>query len=804
MFKRIILLSATIMSILLLAFNTNSVTAQSYCDWASYVADVTVPDGTVLPPGTSFKKIWKIKNIGTCTWGTQYKFSFISGSQMGAPSEVSLSQAVAPGESVNIIVNMVAPSSNGTYYNYWRLKNASGSQFGIGSQATGVIWTKLIVSQGGATSVPTATSSSAYTSTPTTGSTTATATNVCNWAKFVADVTIPDSTELLPSQSFTKVWRFKNIGTCDWSSGYKIVFISGTQMGAASEIALPSKVAVGESVDISVNLTSPSSTGTYYGFWRFKDTSGNTFGIGSNANGVFWLKIKVTQSGSSTGIPYYTATPTVDSAVDTDTPEPVYTATTEMTSTEVPSTVEATATPTVKVTATSASKTATPTDTYTPEPTSAATSSVYPTVAPGDTCDLVGSVTDVTIPDNTIMQGQQSFVKTWRIKNAGSCTWSSSYKFVFVTGMQMSSTTVVSLSKTVSPGNTVDISVNMTAPSVLGIYTSYWKMKNASGQVFGSGTGTMPMWVKINVNSLAAPTATPTATLSAKVCNWASVVKDITVPDGTVFYGGDKFVKTWRLKNIGTCTWTTGYKLIYDSGNQMNGPSEVSLPKSVAPGATVDITVNLQAPNYPSNYIGYWKLKSASGEKFGIGKSAISVFWVKIQSVQSIKVSYDFIAQECNATWQTNYGTISCPSKDNYVHGSVNDINNPTLEGGSNRKDQNTIITIPPDGKGGYIKGIFPAFQIHKGDNLITKMGCLDDAPKCDVLMELSYLDVEGVSHSLVKEHGQTRDGYITDVNMLLDDLDGVVVQFVFTVKNNTGSSTDDHAFWFVPTIWRR
>lgn len=99
--------------------------------------------------------------------------------------------------------------------------------------------------------------------------------------------------------------------------------------------------------------------------------------------------------------------------------------------------------------------------------------------------------------------------------------------------------------------------------------------------------------------------------------------------------------------------------------------------------------------------------------------------------------------------------------------------------------------------------GTYPAFQIHTGDNITMKMGCLDGNPKCDVTFELAYLDVEGNLHDLVAPHGQTQDGYMTDVNMILDDLDGKVVQFVFKVSNN-GSSLEDRAFWFFPTIWRR
>src|SRR4030042_5520432 len=115
----------------------------------------------------------------------------------------------------------------------------------------------------------------------------------------------------------------------------------------------------------------------------------------------------------------------------------------------------------------------------------------------------------------------------------------------------------------------------------------------------------------------AASGAAPVAAASA--CDWAQVVADVTVPDGTTFAANTAFTKTWRIKNIGTCTWTTSYSLVFDSGSKMGGPTSVNLPKSVAPGQTVDISISLTAPSSAGHYIGYWKFKNASGVLFGIG-----------------------------------------------------------------------------------------------------------------------------------------------------------------------------------------
>ena len=120
---------------------------------------------------------------------------------------------------------------------------------------------------------------------------------------------------------------------------------------------------------------------------------------------------------------------------------------------------------------------------------------------------------------------------------------------------------------------------------------------------------------------------------AASRCNSATFVADVTVPDGTVFSPGASFVKTWRLKNTGTCTWSKYYGLVFVSGSQFGAPASVAMPVSVAPGQMVDITVNMKAPTAPGQYRGYWMLKNASNVKFGIGTNADKAFWVDIKVI---------------------------------------------------------------------------------------------------------------------------------------------------------------------------
>jgi hypothetical protein len=143
-------------------------------------------------------------------------------------------------------------------------------------------------------------------------------------------------------------------------------------------------------------------------------------------------------------------------------------------------------------------------------------------------------------------------------------------------------------------------------------------------------TGTPPTPTSTSTAPTSSPTVSPTS------CDKAQFVADVTVPDGTTFTAGTAFDKTWELKNVGTCTWTTAYKLFFSSGSQMGGPNEVAFTQSVAPGQSVRLTVRLTAPNTAGNYRGFWMFKNANNELFGIrilsrGPHYNQPWWVDIR-----------------------------------------------------------------------------------------------------------------------------------------------------------------------------
>lgn len=143
-------------------------TPTSVCDHASPGSpiDVTIPDDTEMGPGDNFTKIWRLENIGTCTWTTEYTLTWFSGERLGAPVSVPLTEDVPPNTSVELSVDMVAPSEAGTYQSNWKLNNAAGEFFGIGPNGNAAFWVRIIVVES-ATATITATVATTNTPTPT-------------------------------------------------------------------------------------------------------------------------------------------------------------------------------------------------------------------------------------------------------------------------------------------------------------------------------------------------------------------------------------------------------------------------------------------------------------------------------------------------------------------------------------------------------------------------------------------------------------------------------------------------------------
>ncbi len=122
-------------------------------------------------------------------------------------------------------------------------------------------------------------------------------------------------------------------------------------------------------------------------------------------------------------------------------------------------------------------------------------------------------------------------------------------------------------------------------------------------------------------------------------CNRAEFVGDVSIPDGTQISAGAAYTKVWRLRNTGSCTWTSGYVMLFDHGDPMSGTSgQPLLSGSVPPGAVVDVSVTLKAPSQPGTFQAYFRLRSPDNIVFGIGNSGQDSFWVRITVPQPTAV----------------------------------------------------------------------------------------------------------------------------------------------------------------------
>jgi hypothetical protein len=166
------------------------------------------------------------------------------------------------------------------------------------------------------------------------------------------------------------------------------------------------------------------------------------------------------------------------------------------------------------------------------------------------------------------------------------------------------------------------------------------------------------------------PTETPTGTGPGGCILNEQFVADVTIPDGTVLTPGSSFVKTWRVKNSGTCSWDS-YKLVFAAGNQMSGPASVAV-NPTPPGTTVDVTVNLVAPTNPGEYKGGWRFQATNGSVFG---SLTVVINVPAPATATPTATAAPVNNNWNGDWITNCGSFNC--------GTVSLVQNGTAVNGT-------------------------------------------------------------------------------------------------------------------------
>jgi uncharacterized protein YkwD len=131
----------------------------------------------------------------------------------------------------------------------------------------------------------------------------------------------------------------------------------------------------------------------------------------------------------------------------------------------------------------------------------------------------------------------------------------------------------------------------------------------------------------------------------------AVFVEDVTVPDNTRLEAGEKFTKTWKLQNTGSCTWTD-YTIAFVSGDKMDAPDTVPVPETEL-SATVEVSVDLVAPSEDGAYTGNFELLNAEGESIPLGTEP--TFWVKIVVGDEIPSASEQTIGNCTYTENPEY-----------------------------------------------------------------------------------------------------------------------------------------------------
>lgn len=114
------------------------------------------------------------------------------------------------------------------------------------------------------------------------------------------------------------------------------------------------------------------------------------------------------------------------------------------------------------------------------------------------------------------------------------------------------------------------------------------------------------------------------------MCYKATILDEVISPDAVNMAAGANFVKTWRIRNDGTCTWQSGTQLVYLGGERMSQMEAYHLATQVLPGGVMDISAGFTAPTRSGTFIGNWQLLSVDGQVFGTGEQAQNSFEIKI------------------------------------------------------------------------------------------------------------------------------------------------------------------------------
>lgn len=428
---------------------------------------------------------------------------------------------------------------------------------------------------------------------------------------YLADVTVPDGAAIEAGKSFAKTWRIRNSGTTAWKN-YTLEFFGDEQMGGPASLQLPD-LEPNETREVTVSLIAPQEPGRHRSTWKARNARGRLFAFPLYADivvtpvvqrddAIFVADVTLPPGSEVKQGQPFLKTWRVRNTGDTNWDKGYALVRTD-------SEAEPVGLPVVRpgvsvdISATMTAPTATgPCRSSWRLRNSAgayfgAELAVELNVVNGRPQDGAQYVADVTVLNGTRMQPGYNFVKTWRLRNTGATSWGVGYALAFMGDNPLGGPESVPLPEA-KPGEEVDVSVVLAAPSTIGRHRSSWQARTAAGIAFGDIVA-----VEIEV-------------VRPGSFDNAVFISDVTFPDGSVVAAGTKIEKTWRIRNGGASTWGPGYSLAFAGDNHMNGPDTIPLPEAM-PGEVVDVTVTLEAPLAPGMHRSSWRPRNPEGALFG-------------------------------------------------------------------------------------------------------------------------------------------------------------------------------------------
>ena len=640
---------------------------------------------------------------------------------------------------------------------------------------------------------------------PAAATTTSASAAACYQAQFVADVTVPDRTTFQPNTPFKKTWRLRNIGDCAWNN-VTMVFDSGAQMGTIAAVSVTNGIAPGQTVDVSVDMTAPNAPGHYIGYWKFKSDQGTLFGIGVNANKSWWVEINVAGTPTS-NVAYDFVAKAGEASWSSGAGGLIFPGTD------------------------GDSKGYALSGQWVYEDNTTPQSSIL--VSPQN---ITNGYIQATYPAFLVQKGDTFQTELGCERQATSCYVQ--FRLVYKINDSDPGTTLFQFNERWEglrkPANIRPVNLDFLAGQNVKfiLYMSAYGSPVGDRALWGNpaivrkGSGPPPTVTGTPLTST--PTRTPgpvTVTVPPSTCDRVQFIADVTVPDGTTFAPGSTFTKTWRLKNVGSCAWSTSYQLVFFSGEQMGAPASAAFPRNVEIGQTIDISVNMVAPSAAGTYRGYWMFKNASGALFGIGSQANKPWWVDIRvsgptvtpggpsktptptSTSGPTVTplpgavLDFASSACTAVWSSGAGQLPCPGSDGDARGFVLKLNGGKLENGTT-DPRPTILTFPHNVSSGYIQGSFPPFRVQTGDRFRSLISCEYGSRLCYVAFRLDYQIGNDPVTTFWGPFLERYEEQSFNVDIDLSSLAGKDVKFILTALA-VGPAQGDRALWVGPHIYR-